>query len=67
MIEPINQQNYEHQARKIMSDLFEVSNNLKGTGVDITPIVNVMQITYANYIVPEELKRNEPKSSSQES
>lgn len=59
MIGPINQQNYENQARKIMSDLFDVSNTLKGTGVDITPIVKIMQITYSNYIVPKELERYE--------
>lgn len=59
MIGPINQQNYENQAGKIMSDLFDVSNTLKGTGVDITPIVKIMQITYSNYIVPKELERYE--------
>lgn len=53
---PINQQNYYEEAGKLMSDLFSIGNSLKGTGVDITPIVNIMQHTYVNYILPKELE-----------
>lgn len=64
MIGPINQQNYEQQARKILSDLFSVAHTLEGTGIDITPIANIMQTIYVNYIVPAELERAKNEESN---
>lgn len=64
MIEPINQRNYEEQARKILSDLFFVADVLKGAGIDITPVANIMETAYIRYIAPEEIRRYEESNSS---
>lgn len=53
---PINQQNYYEEANKLMAELFSIGNMLKGTGVNIDPIVGIMQHTYTNYILPKELE-----------
>ena len=53
---PINQRNYNEEASKLMSDLFSIADMLKGTGVNIDPIVGIMQHTYVNYILPKELE-----------
>lgn len=56
MAKPINQKNYYTEAKQLMNDLFDISDKLKGTEVDITPLVDIMQHTYGNYILPVELK-----------
>lgn len=56
-MKPINQTNYYQEANKLMAELFSIGQKLKGTGVNIDPLVRIMQHTYTYYILPEEMKK----------
>lgn len=55
-IEPINQKSYA-QAKDLMNVLFDITDMLPLSQVNATPLTDLMQDVYANYILPVEYEK----------
>lgn len=53
-IEPINQYS---EAKVLMNLLFEITSKIPLSQVDASPITDLMQDVYANYILPVEYEK----------